>query len=435
MDATKEFDRSTPTEPQRLLWSELERHLLAAVESGLAAGVELEKWRRELQRDNAYDGRFELSARSWPADTSFGFTGKAPVAGRQLAVMGNVREMFFDRPKPHGGNLGQAARWLKGQVREFALRYFVRVSDFCRAEAFPATEPCDPPSVLRPLAWCKEETDRRGGFGFEQLLYKRREDGKIGRFAAGERFAVDLTAVESTYEWIILKVDIFDFQLRLAPLGEDAPHLVVPLPESSYLVVSDDFIVRRDRASETELGRYGIGWAFLPDPEKGLLAYGPGSFKAACQSICFHVGLDGEVRVRMAFVADRPEKVLNVSLDPMSWGERMADYLPFGGGLLDSVRGLLPAAMPRPGSVDPLSSYIQFANLLSGGRASSELGISKEQLERSFLLRHFTQHYNVVVSALPTWRQVADWRVAADQLPAWVTSGVAAPPVKKSPSA
>ncbi|MEO1084956.1 MAG: hypothetical protein AAFY88_11995, partial [Acidobacteriota bacterium] len=66
---------------------------------------------------------------------------------------------------------------------------------------------------------------------------------------------------------------------------------------------------------------------------------------------------------------------------------------------------------------------VKGANLMTGGLAGRRLGVTKQQLEKDFLQKHFLQHYNVVTGSLITWRQIADW-LERDALPAWVESGV-----------
>jgi hypothetical protein len=55
--------------------------------------------------------------------------------------------------------------------------------------------------------------------------------------------------------------------------------------------------------------------------------------------------------------------------------------------------------------------------------AAKDLCISKEQLEKDFLVQHFRQHYQMIVGSLTTWRRIPDW-LDATSLPDWVRSGV-----------
>ncbi|MEM6456481.1 MAG: hypothetical protein AAF772_15425, partial [Acidobacteriota bacterium] len=394
----------------------------------------------------SYDETFALSLTHNRPDASYGFFGEATVGGAAMPVMGNVQEMFFDRPKVSGEATQKALRGLRDQLRAFALRYFMRVSDFRRPEPFPDASQT-PPAYLKALSWCPETTDPAAGFGFTQHLYRRR-DGVVGRFDdAAQHAIVDLRRLRTDYAWIVVKVDIFDFAFSAAPLGPGTPALRVPLAESSYLVLSSDFLIDESDDDDPErLGRYGLGYAFLPAPDDdSVLAYGPGRFEAAIQQIEFAIDRKGTITARMGFVANRPEQVLDVSLDPMRWGMRMADAaaeMPMPGAgavagardammrVMDPMRRLIDrlpgGAMLSDGAslgVDPVSAYVLFANLVSGGAAGRDLCIDRATLEREFLLQHFTQHYNVIAGALVTWRQIADW-TDANGLPGWVETGV-----------
>ena len=75
------------------------------------------------------------------------------------------------------------------------------------------------------------------------------------------------------------------------------------------------------------------------------------------------------------------------------------------------------------GGFDPLSTAVDLANLFSAGQAKRRFCISREQLEKTFLLKHFDQHYQMINGALQTWREIPDWRNDA-ALPAWVKTGV-----------
>jgi len=427
-------------------WSEEERHRLEEVERSLEDGRKLKEWWEELDAEDprtAYEGkgRFELSRTQNRPDTAFGFFGEVELdSERTMPVMACIQEMFYDRPKtpstdernvgerdlrPEDLTLANYPRWMSNQVREFVLRYFMRVSDFQTPEAYPEERRAEPPVYLRPISWCPTGGAGRVGFGFEQLYSKEKKSGKIRKFSEADRFAiVDLRELGKKYEWIVTKVDIFDFKLKAAPFGEEGPQLVYPLGEASYLVLSEDFVVDEDDPQNGDLGHYGLGYVFLKDPEESLLGYGPGQFDAAFQTIHFHVRGAGEVTVRMAFVANRPTKIMNLSIDPLNWTLRMTDAATFGtaSAILGPLKKLA-GRLPHPGGVDPVRAYVAAANALTGGYAKRELCISKEQLERDFLLQHFVQHYNTIAGSVVTWRQIPDW-LDRDALPAWVKEGI-----------
>lgn len=406
-----------------------ESRLLERVNSALASAVELKRWWERVDDGEVEVERFDLISTFNRPDHSFDFFGGVPQARGELPVMGSYQEMFYDHPKARPARRRMAATWTQEQIREFALHYLMRVSDFRQPEARVESGHKAPPLVLRPFSWCPRENVQRGGFGFRQLYYKRCASGEIGRFPEAEQFAiVDQREIGEQYEWIVLRVRIFDFSLDFRPLGSAGPNLRVPLDEQSYLVVSREFLADETRPGPGVLGRYGIGYAFVRDPAgTDLLAYGPGQLEPAFQQIHFEVLESGDVRAKLVFVVNRPDKILNINIDPLDWGFRLADLMSLG----QASRVFAPFKevfdrLPRPdGSIDPIFGYVSLANLLSGGLASRELCISREQLEKDFLVQHYMQHYEMVVGSLLTWRQIPDWLDGA-ALPRWVVTGLSA---------
>ena len=397
-----------------------EELILDRVPEHLARGLDLDRWWRGASTAGSFAARFELGRTFNEADRSFGFFDRAMVGGRSLPLMGNFQEMLYDQPKsPRDGKV-DAALWMRDQIRQFVLRYFMRVSDYREPQGYVDSRGRTSTGWPEILSWCPREDVARKGFGFQQLYYKRRDTGEIGRFPAAERFAiVDLREIGPLYEWVVLKVCIFDFNFTFKPLGSGNPQVVVPLQEDSYLVVSRDFV--RDEAEPEPhlLGRYGFGYSFLKNPRQGVLAYGPGEFEAAIERIDFEVHRSGETRVAMTFVANRPERLVNVSLDPLALGVRMADLASLG--LASRFLGGAPTSPARI-EADPLYAYVDLANLVTGGAAARELCISRDQLDREFLVKHFMQHYQTIAGSLTAWRRVRDW-LDEGSLPAWVISG------------
>ena len=76
----------------------------------------------------------------------------------------------------------------------------------------------------------------------------------------------------------------------------------------------------------------------------------------------------------------------------------------------------------RPGSFDPVFAFIDLVNLATLGQASRQLCISKDQLEKFFLVFHFAQYYTMITGTLLTWRQIDDWMDPAN-IPLWVKTG------------
>jgi hypothetical protein len=399
------------------------RLVAAAAEAALSGARQLRAhWRRADAAGN-YGRRFELVRTFNEPDTSFGFFDNAIVDGRPLAVMGNFDEALFDRPK------SSETRVYQSQLREFVLRYLMRVSDFRLPNAYADPGRAAPHRVGNPLNWCPDETPLYQGFGYSQWYYKSRATGEVGCFPDDCRFQiVDLREIGKTYEWIMIRVKIFDFTVTLRPFGDGAPELVVPLDEESFLVVAADFVEDDDRPiveadGSRTVGRYGFGYGYVKSPAS-LIAYGPGQFDAAFQEIHFRVFDNGEVWSRLTFVANQPKNVASVPVAPVDWLLRLTNLATLGLGapLLMPLSEALGRVTTRLGRFDPVLTYTDLANALTGGQAAERFCISREQLQKTFLVRHFIQHYQMLSSALATWRMVGDW-TDEPNLPAWVRKG------------
>jgi hypothetical protein len=201
---------------------------------------------------------------------------------------------------------------------------------------------------------------------------------------------------------------------------------VVGLNEESLLVLSRTFIVDDTGPGAPALGDYGFGYAFMRNPRGGLIAYGPGQFEAAIETFRFTVQPSGDVDVEMVFVANRPTEIVNVVLDPIDWMFRIADTVLFGvpSQVFAPLKAALASVPIRLGQFDPVYAYIDLVNALTLGQAGERLCITRDQLDKRFLVQHFMQHYQAVVGSLLTWRQIPDW-LDTDALPDWVVEGKA----------
>jgi hypothetical protein len=345
--------------------------------------------------------------------------------------MGNVQEMFYDQTRAPASLGRDSSEWMREQLREFAMKYFMRISSFRQPESYVDSAYPIPPPALASLSWCPKPTPERVGFGFSQLFYKLRSSDQVKSFPSYERHAVvDQRDVGKIFEWLVLKVRIFDFNFIFRPFGQNGPELVFGANEESYLVVSHDLVTCQEgmpNAGDKHggvLGDYGIGYAFIKSPTAGSFRYGPGEFDAAIELINFRIYGTGYVSVRMVFIANRPTGISNLVIDPVNWSLRIADFFSLGiaSRLFSPAREILDS-LPLKISLDPVGSYISAAKLVSGGYAASNLCVSIEQLEKYFLLLHYQQHYQTVLGSLLTWRLVPDW-LDQKSLPAWVVSGV-----------
>lgn len=397
-----------------------DRELLAKVEPALNAARALQTWWEQAETEKRYDEYFTLSRSFNRSDESFGFFGETSIEGRNMPVMGTVEKMLYDQPK-HSNR-----EKLRREFREFVLHYFLRVTDFREPEAWISSD-SKPPDWLREVSWCSDPEFTSTGFGYSQHFYKLRSSGLIGKFPEDQRFSiVDLRQLKSEYEWIVAKVRIFDFDLKFAPFGRGRPQFVVPLCEESYLVLSSDFLTDETAPTPDIAGNYGFGYAFIKQvPTTDLLAYGPGLFDAAFKRITFSVLRSGQTRVHLAFVANRPEQVLNVPFFHCAMQAVNAASLGMASRFLTAFNEDSHGETNSSHNFDPLLGSIRLANVLSGGIAARDFCISKEQLEKNMLLQHFRQHYQMLLGSLFTWRQVADWQ-DPERLPSWVVTGTSA---------
>jgi hypothetical protein len=400
--------------------TQVDRTILSYVERTLGDGMELVRWWEAKDRVGDYSDRFDVVREYHTSDRSFGFFDTAVVGGAAMPVMGIVQEMFYDRQKLASGET------IRAQLQEFVLRYFMRVSHLRQPEAMPAGQRAPNSFLQRAVSWLPDEEERRVGFGYQQLYYKLHDSGKIGKFTGDEQHAiVDLREIGAVYDWIVLKVDIFDFNLSFSPFGGNALKLQLPLKESTYLVLGPAFVKNTEDPEPGVLGQYGFGYAFVPyAPEPGIIAYGPGHFAAAIQTVDFKVMLDGEIRVRAAFVLNRPTKIATIDVAPVDWSFQIADMMTFNlaSRFMAPMKAIADRLPLRVTGVDPIAVYIWMANTITGGMAAQRFGISKEVLEKRMLVQHFMQHYEMLINSLLVWRLVPDWTDEA-QLPEYCRTG------------
>lgn len=398
--------------------------IIGDVDRALAAARQLKLWWEWKDATGSYAEQFEPVRTFNQAERVTGFFDTVLLDGAELPVMGLVQESLFDQPKQ-----APPAK-VRDELREFVLHYFMRVSSFREPEAFIPRDQARKEQVRRafqPFSLCPDRADTRTGFGYQQLYYKLRGSGVIGKFPAHlQARVVDLRRMEDIYEWVVLQVNIFGFNLTFTPYAGGPFSLVFPLREETYIVVSRDFITNLDDPSPGLLGRYGLGYALLrPAPRQTIFAYGPGRFTAGLQLIDFKVDGRGQSRVRMVFVSNRPNRVLDINLNPVSLGFGLADLMTFGltSRLFAPVREALERVTPSVGNFDPVTAYITLINLLTGGVAENQLCASLSALERDpMLLTHFREHYELISGALATWRHVQSWLDRGD-IPAGVKEG------------
>lgn len=402
-----------------------DRWIVENAERFLSDGLALKRWFEDRERSEGY-ASFDLVQTYNRPDRSSGFFGKAPVGPRSMPVMGVIDEVFYDQPKASGRSRVQSAKWMRDQIREFVMRYFLRVSDYRRPQVVADAGGGVLAGLLEPISWRPSEEVERDGMGFSQIFGRRIGGGRFERFPQKEQSQViDLREIGSTYETLILRLQVYQFNVAMRPLGASAPQFLVPLKEESFLIVTPEFVRSVDDPEEGVLGEYGFGYAFIKNPGRGPFAYGPGEFEAAFQTITFRVLEGGETWVRMVFVSDQPRKIMNLTLDPVQWSFTLADLMSFGQAsrILAPFKSVLEQMPFRDFNLDPTVPALDWMNTLTAGQASEQLSFSRDELYRGFLRRHSLQHYQTVLGSLRTWRQIADW-LDEGGLPEWVRRGL-----------
>jgi len=198
--------------------------ILEQVEAKLNQGIALKSWWEEKQATNGYAKRFPVVREFNPSSSSFGFYDVAELPGLELPVNGIVDEMLYDNRK------GTEAARLREEFREFVLHYFLRVSDFRQPAAHIERHLYAPPDYLHNFSWCPKPRSDLAGFGFSQHYYKLLDTGTIGKFPAHKAYHVaDLRDIGAIYEWVVLKIRIFDFDLTFDLPGRLGAKLEAPL--------------------------------------------------------------------------------------------------------------------------------------------------------------------------------------------------------------
>ena len=399
-----------------------DRQLLRYVDESIAQSVQVKQW-WDAKRSQGFAEQFPLIRSLGRFNEAWGFFDSANVYGQTIEMMGVVQNMLFDRPDTGGPSILPVIR---EELQEFVLQYFMRVS---RGPGLAVDVSTSNSFLGRSLlAWCPDEQPDFQGFGYSQFYYKRKDSGEMGKFYRKDWPAIiDLRELGTIYDWIVVKVRIYDFNLTFHPFGPNLPAITAPLREETYLVLNKDFILYNDCADEKHFCKYGFGYGLLRiDSPSSVQAYGPGHFKVGFQTIDFHMLPDGRIDAELVFVVNRPDHLVNFPIDPFQWGFAFADLATLGlaSRPIVSLAKTFQGFLPDFGTFDPILTYVALVNFLTGGAAANHLCISKKQLEKEMLIQHFMQHYQLMVGSLLTWRQIPSW-LQRDQagLPDWVIRG------------
>lgn len=412
-----------------------DRSIIDQAESYLAQGLELYRWFQSARQEGSFAHRFKLFDQLHRPDTNYGFLDDVTVAGEALPVLGTAQTTDYAQlkmpPEATAASRQKSVGWMRDQIREYMLRYFMRVASYRAPQFTPAKPDRELPAFVRrlpfPVNFGAAGPVGRRGWGYKQLYFKR-TGGEVGKFEPErERAIIDVRQLGSEYEWVILEVHVFDFTFPVPPFVADG-QLQIGFPVRSVVkvVLSRDFVVDEADPEPGVVGRYGWGYAFIREEKYPhiLLGYGPDDLGPGFMSFHFDVLDSGEARLFNGFAANQPTEILNVSANPLLWGLSAADLLSLGllGPVVAPLRRLVHRLPFGHASLRPVMRGIQLANLLTGGLAARELSISKERLLELVMAIHFLDAYHFALGTLETWNQIPDW-TDAGSLPSWVVEG------------
>ncbi|HEV2987774.1 MAG TPA: hypothetical protein VG759_04990, partial [Candidatus Angelobacter sp.] len=235
--------------------------VLRRVDQSLSNAIEARLWWKERDASRNFTHQFNLIQSFNRPMRGTGFFDSAYINGTPMELMGVMQEMLYDR-----ADTGATAilPTIRDELAEFIGKYFMRITDFRSPEAAVDDRLSESSASASPFSWCSRSTPNWQGFGYSQLYYKLKESGLMGKFAEDVRYAiVDIRELGKTFEWIVMKVRLFNFNISFQPLGPGSPVLNFPLNEETYVILHKDFIVNIDKAGEKYFCEYGFGYGLL----------------------------------------------------------------------------------------------------------------------------------------------------------------------------
>jgi hypothetical protein len=400
-----------------------DRAILANVPTAIREGQDLKDWWARDRVTRVIPQSFPVASQALRPDENYGFVLDANLRQGLLPVAGVVQDQLYDYPKAPPGSKTADPEWIRAQVKEFVLSYFMRLTSAMPPPVAPQAPKTRPPELLRPLSQCSAEKAQRYGWGYQQWYYQLAGTGQIGKFPDSRRYdVVDLREIGPKYAWVVYLVTIYHFDITLPPAGTHGPKIVISTPQPVYTVMTPDFIVNRENPEPGVLGEYGYGYSVVVDPTvvspiKAL----PSTINNTIETITFRVLASGEVRAHMDFITPQPPRIV----DFVQFGFEVADKLSFGlaSPLLNSVQRLLQGFVPQ---FDPIYTGIRVLNLVTAGIAADDFCITKEQLFKILMVLHFTDVVKMFNLSASLFMIVPDWTDPAG-IPAWAKHGTYGP--------
>lgn len=257
-----------------------------------------------------------------------------------------------------------------------------------------------------------------------QRTFKLRDGGHVGHFCEDHATAVvDLNQLLTRYQWITLDRSLLDFDLALGTTGDNSVTFSVPLRAIMSLILSSDLVIREHNPDSETLGRFGYAAALARNPAKGVIAIGQDEIRPGLEYQTLRVLKTGEVRLQLTTILARPDKILNLSYDPVEWAAEMADRLT--GGTTKPVTEPIKHAMKGMSNggmrVDPVFGPLSmFGGMLAA--AAKSIGVEKEHFEKQILAQAAIGIRDSLLGTRQTWMQVSDW-LDKTKIPDWIAAG------------
>jgi hypothetical protein len=398
----------------------------ADIEQALAEGRVLKTWWNGVEAGTTSVTRFELVPAFPGGAAVWGFFANATVSGKNVPIMGDVGDYFFDLASVPAAQRGKSAQWMCDQIQEFALHYWLRTQAWAQPLPYPQLDRLQPPALLKGFNLAPPSDPELSGMTNLQRFYKLQAGGATGEFSAADaREIIDLRELESRYDWVTVERLLLDFNLSLAVGGDNSFSLSVPLKTAIHLILSADLIANRRHPRPGVLGEFGAGFALMKRNGNGPLAIGPDKIQPGFQLQTLAVLDTSEVRLRIVTIMARPGGILNLSFNPVLWGEEIAEkatsQVP---GLAGSMKQMSASngAAHLGAHFDPWFGPVRLMSSVGGKGLTSEVSLSWEQIERNILCAEAIGLRNALLGTRAAWMQVPDW-LDAGAIPDWVVQG------------
>lgn len=394
-------------------------------------GRELKEWYEDHAERRAFTNEFPLLEFFGASDdTDSGYIESAELPSGQFAIMGEKQNLLFDTTRSTSGQAPTAAQVerVNEQMREFALRYFMRIT----SPRAPIAEPVksDPAPFLGWLDQAPRMGDERDNIGFFQLYGQRAGTQELEVFSkADQQTVVDMRELGTTYDWVLVKARLFDFELQfnVAPplLGFRFPFTFLAHQEFLYGLMTPAFLCDERNPRPGVVGEYGMGFSLVaPPPGESPLTFGPEAFTMGMNYFRFVVHETGEIRTTVTFSSNQLAGIVPLPVSPVNWGLLGLDLLTNGHasdllGPLTEEANRLPLARAR---FDPVLSSIKALNRFTGGALGRDYGISTENIFKWILRKHGTVFNHQMAESARVWRAFPDW-LATDSLPEYIRRG------------